>query len=334
MPATPECLILPSKYVDAQASPMAQHVRNPPAMQEVGDAGLILGWGRYPVEGNGNPLQYSCLEKPMNRGAWHVTVDGVTKSGTQLSTRHVLRLDWVYLSVVFIRPHAHVQEKGHGCSHPMWPGPDSVPCVQLVIVIFPDTGSGWVGQSSGSVCIWLPGTEFCEDLGQVQKSGTSPASFTSLLMVSETLILILVGAVPVPLIHFNYFDFLKPPGRWRTNSWVYLIRNFILSESLGINTLHFMGRSVLLDEPEVSIQMKSWSRAWLWSSENNQCSKKPLCLQPKAGFTWIYRDAFLMDDVVIWHKYNCGNNNMFILSEPCMRLIVKLTLIEKSPRSS
>ena len=72
MPATPECLILPSKYVDAQASPMAQHVRNPPAMQEAGDAGLILGWGRYPVEGNGNPLQYSCLEKPMDRGAWQV----------------------------------------------------------------------------------------------------------------------------------------------------------------------------------------------------------------------------------------------------------------------
>ena len=86
------------------------------------------------------------------------------------------------------------------------------------------------------------------------------------------------GSVPIPLIHFNYFDFLKPPGRWRTNSWIYLIRNFILSESLGINTLHFMGCSVLLDEPKVSIQMKSWSRAWLWSSENNQCSKKPLCL--------------------------------------------------------
>ena len=62
-------------------------------MQEAGDARLILGWGRYPVEGNGNPLQYSCLEKPINRGAWHITVDGVTKSGTQLSTRHVLRFN-------------------------------------------------------------------------------------------------------------------------------------------------------------------------------------------------------------------------------------------------
>ena len=109
-----------------------------------------------------------------------------SQSRTQLSTRHVLRLNWLYLSVVFIRPYAHVQEKGRGCLHPMWPGPGSVPRVQLAMVIFPDAGSGWVGQSSGSVCIWPPGTEFCEDLGQVQKSGTSPASRTSLLMDSHS----------------------------------------------------------------------------------------------------------------------------------------------------
>ena len=35
-----------------------------------GDPGLIPGWGRYPGEGNGNPLQYSCLENPMEGGAW------------------------------------------------------------------------------------------------------------------------------------------------------------------------------------------------------------------------------------------------------------------------
>ena len=34
------------------------------------DPGLTPGWGRYPREGNGNPLQYSCLENPMDRGAW------------------------------------------------------------------------------------------------------------------------------------------------------------------------------------------------------------------------------------------------------------------------
>ena len=45
-----------------------------------GDLGLIPGPGRSPAEGNGNPLQYSSLENPMDRGAWHATVHGVTKS--------------------------------------------------------------------------------------------------------------------------------------------------------------------------------------------------------------------------------------------------------------
>ena len=52
----------------------------------VGDLGLIPGLGRSLGEGNGNPLQYSCLENPMDRGAWWATVHGVTKSWTQLST--------------------------------------------------------------------------------------------------------------------------------------------------------------------------------------------------------------------------------------------------------
>ena len=43
------------------------------------------GLGRSPGEGNGNPLQYSCLENPRDRGAWQPTVHGVTKSWTQLS---------------------------------------------------------------------------------------------------------------------------------------------------------------------------------------------------------------------------------------------------------
>ena len=50
-----------------------------------GDLGLIPGLGRSPEEGNGNPLQYSCLENPMDGGAWWATVHWVTKSGTQLS---------------------------------------------------------------------------------------------------------------------------------------------------------------------------------------------------------------------------------------------------------
>ena len=47
-----------------------------------GDLGSIPGSGRSPREGNGNPLQYSCLENPMFRGAWQATVHGVAKSQT------------------------------------------------------------------------------------------------------------------------------------------------------------------------------------------------------------------------------------------------------------
>ena len=50
-----------------------------------GDPGLIPGLGRSPGEGNGNPLQYSCLENPMEGGAWWATVHGVAKSRTRLS---------------------------------------------------------------------------------------------------------------------------------------------------------------------------------------------------------------------------------------------------------
>ena len=46
------------------------------------DPGLIPGWERSPGEGNGNPLQYSCLENPMNTGAWRATVCGVAESDT------------------------------------------------------------------------------------------------------------------------------------------------------------------------------------------------------------------------------------------------------------
>ena len=58
-------------------------VKNLPANAgEAKDSGLIPGWGRSPREGNGNPLQYSCLGNPMDRGAWRATVHGVTESDT------------------------------------------------------------------------------------------------------------------------------------------------------------------------------------------------------------------------------------------------------------
>ena len=49
------------------------------------DPGSIPGSGRSPGEGNGNPLQYSCLENSMDGGAWWATVHGITKSQTRLS---------------------------------------------------------------------------------------------------------------------------------------------------------------------------------------------------------------------------------------------------------
>ena len=50
----------------------------------VGNLGSIPGWGRPPGGGRGNPLQYSCLGNPMDRGAWRATVHRVTKSRTRL----------------------------------------------------------------------------------------------------------------------------------------------------------------------------------------------------------------------------------------------------------
>ena len=58
-------------------------VKNMPA--NAGDTGLILGSGRFPGEGNGNTLQYSCLGNPMERGGWWATVHRVAKSQTWLS---------------------------------------------------------------------------------------------------------------------------------------------------------------------------------------------------------------------------------------------------------
>ena len=52
---------------------------------DIRDASSIPGLGRSPGGGNGNPLQYSYLENPMDRGAWQATVHGVTKSWTRLS---------------------------------------------------------------------------------------------------------------------------------------------------------------------------------------------------------------------------------------------------------
>ena len=65
-------------------------VKIPPATAgDIRDLGSIPGFGRSPGGGHGNPLQYSCLENPMDRGAWQATVHGVPKSWTCLS-------DWAH----------------------------------------------------------------------------------------------------------------------------------------------------------------------------------------------------------------------------------------------
>ena len=62
-----------------------------------GDLGSIPVLGRSPGEGKGYPLQYSCLENSMDRGAWQVTVHGVSKSQTRLSDFHI----YIYLYFIY-----------------------------------------------------------------------------------------------------------------------------------------------------------------------------------------------------------------------------------------
>ena len=81
-------LILPHYW--ARGFPGGSVVKNSPANAgdagDAGDTGSIPGSGRSPGGGHGNPLQYSCLENSMDRGAWRATVHGVTKSQVQLGT--------------------------------------------------------------------------------------------------------------------------------------------------------------------------------------------------------------------------------------------------------
>ena len=73
--------------------------KNPPAY--VGDVGSIPGLGRSPGERNGNPLQYSCLENSMDRGAWQTAVHRVTESWTRLS-------NWQHMEYTHTHTHTYI----------------------------------------------------------------------------------------------------------------------------------------------------------------------------------------------------------------------------------
>ena len=78
-----ECYITVNVIIEA--SQVALVERNLPANAgDIKEAGSIPGLGRSPGVGNGNPLQYSCLEHPMDRGVWWAIIHRVTKSQTQL----------------------------------------------------------------------------------------------------------------------------------------------------------------------------------------------------------------------------------------------------------
>ena len=77
------CMQIRTGKLSMLGFPAGSLVKNSPA--SAGDLGLIPGSERSLGEGNGNPLQYSCLMNSMDRGAWWATVHGVTKSRTCLS---------------------------------------------------------------------------------------------------------------------------------------------------------------------------------------------------------------------------------------------------------
>ena len=87
-------------YLFPWASQVALVVKNPPANTDVTDAGLILGSGRCPRGGHGNPLQYSCLENPMVRRAWQVHM--VAKSQTWLKRLSTHRMSILEITFIMI----------------------------------------------------------------------------------------------------------------------------------------------------------------------------------------------------------------------------------------
>ena len=84
--------------IAAGASLVAQMVKNLPVMQE--NPGSIPGWGRSPGEGSGSPVLYSCLENPMDWGAWQATIHGSQTVGHDRATNTQLCLSFPHVLVL------------------------------------------------------------------------------------------------------------------------------------------------------------------------------------------------------------------------------------------
>ena len=84
---------------------------------DTGDSSSSPGLGRSPGEGNGNPLQYSCQENPMDRGAWRAAVHGVVKSQTRLKPLSMRALCTGACTHARAHTHTHTHTRPHRKSH-------------------------------------------------------------------------------------------------------------------------------------------------------------------------------------------------------------------------
>ena len=96
----------PHTPLSSSSSQVVLVVKNLPAnVGDTRDMGLIPGSERSPGGGNGTPLQYSCLENPMDRGAWWATVHGVIKSQTRLSMSMNVESLLMYCKISYLTVH-------------------------------------------------------------------------------------------------------------------------------------------------------------------------------------------------------------------------------------
>ena len=148
----------------------------------MGDLGSIPGSGRSPGEGNGKPLQYFCLENPMDRGAWWATVHGVAKSQAQLSDFHFLS------HFLFFKPPSSKQPKPHHAG--LCPASTLLPPLH--------------GSTSGNIWLFSPFPPLCLPLNPLQTAfqsqpsiETAPAKLISHLLIrkAERQLLTLISSI-------------------------------------------------------------------------------------------------------------------------------------------